>query len=161
MLDFQCLARLFRTKLQNILHSETTAHTIAEQYDYFRSHSTINIDANTDTAAPCSFEIHPAGEYSVSGTNPWDCESTYFGSLRITQEGTGYRAQWQIGFSGDGQSGSGFCAGGMLCISFIYYDEGKRYGGKVIYKVLSDRLIGFWAEHGEENTGSEICLKKS
>ncbi len=158
MANLQFIKNLFRTKLQNILHTETINLNIIEHFRVFCSYST-KLDSSY-LSLP-QVDIDPIGEYSVSGNNPWDPEANYFGSLSITNDGSQYRAVWRIGFSGDGHSGVGIYASGYLSLVFSYMDAGNKYYGKVIYAVMQDRLLGLWAEPGTQVTGTEVCLRKS
>lgn len=155
----QFISRLFRSKLQNILHTETTADNIVEHFRIFSLYKCSSENNEQDDFQPHA-DVHPSGEYSVGGNNPWDGASRYFGSLSISADGTICRGVWRIGFTGTGHSGNGIFAHGYLCLNFTYWDEGMPFSGKVIYAVQPKKLNGLWAEHGNNLCGRELCLRK-
>lgn len=153
------IRRLFRSKLQNILHTETTEANIVEHFNIFLQHARAAADGEHDDFHPHTGTV-PTGEFSVGGSNPWDSASQYFGSLSITADGRTCSAVWRIGFSGAGHRGSGLFAHGYLCLNFTYWDEGTPFSGKVIYAVQRDRLNGLWVEQGNRLCGRELCKRK-
>lgn len=150
---------LFRSKLQNILHTETTEANIIEHFLIFSQQACAPADGETDDFQPHPDAL-PSGEYSVGGTNPWDSASQYFGSLSVSADGPACKGVWRIGFTAAGHHGKGIFAHGYLCLNFTYWDQGMPFSGKVIYAVQRERLNGLWFEKGSKLCGRELCGRK-
>lgn len=97
-----------------------------------------------------------AGNYAISGNNASCSEASYFGSLSLKPKGKLLKAYWEIGHSKTPQHGFGFVKGDLIALDFYYVEEGVRYYGQVIYRVVNDRLVGFW----RENHIGEIAMEE-
>ncbi|NME68361.1 hypothetical protein [Flammeovirga aprica] len=102
------------------------------------------------------------GNYAVSGHNTWAKDSIYNGNLNLSiEDKEEYLSKWDLGISGQIQSGHGFLHQNFLNISFSYRDQESQYSGEVIYCFINEqKAVGFWIEEGIFEVGfEELSLK--
>lgn len=94
------------------------------------------------------------GTYTVEGMNPGG-KGEYKGTVTITQQGSIYRLQWNVGNT---FSGIGIVQDNVLAVTWV----GGAGAGVVAYTIKSDgSLEGVWASSKDTELGKERLKPQS
>ncbi|PWJ42644.1 hypothetical protein BC781_102188 [Sediminitomix flava] len=163
-------------KTKNIFQSEEedvvvweeglNAENVAERFELIKQSYLSAYDHYNKDIFKSHIKIAPElvkGNYAVEGHNPVEAENSYFGhiSIRVYDHNL-VDATWKIGFSEQGQYGSGFMTDEYIAMNFSSSPIAESADGFVIFK-MKDRetLEGLWLESGCFLPGYEICKLKN